>query len=126
MDEKRDTAQGVPDGQMEEVLDGATKSIRLYLERVHCADCVRDLIEGVVSKTPGVMGAHFEDEDLCLVVEGTPLVDEEALRTAILDLGYSFRDPATPPVRPSNLMNGVYIGVAVAVLVLIMYLLNRA
>ncbi|MCL5291537.1 MAG: hypothetical protein M1548_03285 [Actinobacteria bacterium] len=111
-------------GEEGESQDKRGREIRLYLERVHCADCVRDLIEGVVTRVEGVKGARFEEADLCLVVEGTE-VDEAMLRSAITAVGYSFRDAGAPVNRPSRLANGVYIAIAVVLLILLVLWLQR-
>lgn len=93
-----------------------TREMRIYPERVHCSNCVRDLMESVVAKISGVKGVRFEDADLCLVVEAERHLDKSELRSAIQDLGYSFREPGSKPARSSAAANALFIALAVALL----------
>ncbi len=96
--------------------EGHTREVRLYLERVHCSDCVRDLMETVAARIDGVAGVRFEHADLCLVVEAERQFDESEIRAVIQDLGYSFREPGSKAGRSSAAANALYIAVAVILL----------
>ncbi len=96
----------------------------LYPTNIHCADCVRDMIDGVLRDKQGVVDASFDADAGSLSVTYRPeLVDEEAIRAAIADLGYGFAagpDAKGSPSGWSNIL--IVVGIVVALVVAIVLL----
>ncbi|MHB0977192.1 MAG: hypothetical protein ACYC1U_08355 [Candidatus Aquicultorales bacterium] len=105
--------------------DRDMKEVTLYLGRVHCADCVRDLIEGMAGRLEGVRSASFEESDSSLKVLCDPSLDKSRLRSMAEEYGYEVLE-APGPGKTTSLANAVIIGAAVLILVVVVILLQRA
>ncbi len=91
---------------------------KLYLTKVHCPDCVSDLISGVVLKIEGVQEAEFSENDVSLTVtfDGS-LASEQAIKAAIQEVGYGFREAVDLPKSKSSWSNWAVTGLVLLILV---------
>jgi len=100
----------------------------LYLTNVHCADCVRDMMDAVLLDRPGVLGTSYDSGDCTLRVTFDPATtDLEDIRRAVSDLGYGFAAEPQPPHADRRypgwiVVLAVAVGVTAAILVVRMLL----
>lgn len=101
------------------------KTAVLYPTNVHCADCVRDMINGTLRNQEGVVDATYDTASGALSVRYRPeVIAEEAIRATISDLGYGFAEAGPEAPKKSAISNAVVVMAVVAVLVLLVVLLR--
>lgn len=67
------------------------KNSQLYITKVHCPDCIEDLINGVLLKEKGIIKAVFEDRKSLLSIDyDSELIAEKRMKEIIADMGYGF------------------------------------
>lgn len=97
----------------------------LYPTNVHCADCVRDMINSVLREKPGIVDASYDADAGALAVVYQPdVVDEEAIRATVSELGYGFAESAPTSASVSGPSNALAIAGVIVFLIVAVVLIR--
>lgn len=99
----------------------------LYPTNVHCADCVRDMISGVLLEKGGVTKAFYDAATGALSVTYRPeITGEDEIRATISELGYGFAEEGSVQAAQGSARANATVVVVIVVALIMVILVIRS
>lgn len=101
------------------------KQLVIYVPEMHCADCAKDLINGIILNKTGIKKASFDDKEFILnIFFDEKLINEDSIKRFLADAGlkiYVNKNEFTDKKSKNRLTNSVIIFIIVIILIIFIW-----
>ena len=101
------------------------RQLEIYMPDIHCADCARDLINGVILNKTGIKEASFDEKKFILSISfDEKLINEDNIKHFLSDAGlkgHVNKEGFADKENKNRLINSVIIVIIVIILIVFIW-----